>query len=182
MARLLLREGLRHWGLPYRFASESRDAAGRPFLPITSALPNPPDISFSYAPAGSGARGLASSGFTAVALGRGCRVGIDIEPLATLFPPPLSPVFAKIFTPAELAHPLADPVRLWTRKEALLKADGRGLVMDLSQLDVLADAVFFDGTAWWLHTVDAGPEHACSVAVDAAVDAASVRVEVRSSV
>lgn len=185
-ARLLVREGLRRWGLPYLFIHIGKDATGRPCivppasctpressfpsglqpslqpdaLPLSSSIP--PDISFSHAPG--------SPGLTAVALGLGCRVGVDVEPLSTHFPPPMC---ARIFSAAEMAHPLADPVRLWTRKEALLKADGRGLSMDLAQLDVLEDWVELEGAAWRLHQVDAGPDYVCCVATGALSRAAA---------
>lgn len=150
--RLLLCEGLARWGLPHPFVTVRKSGTGRPFLPAIPALPCPPDISLSHAP-----------GLSALALGANCRVGVDVEPLSTLFPPPL---FARLFTPAELADPLADPVRLWTRKEAVLKGDGRGLTVDLAQVDALAEQVTLDGVTWQLRDVPAGAEHVCSVAVD----------------
>lgn len=160
-ARSLVREGLRRWGLPHIFVDIDTNAGGRPRIavnPSFNAAQPAPDISFSHAP---GAPGL-----TAVALGRGCRVGVDVEPLSTHFPPPM---FARIFSTTEMAHPLADPVQLWTRKEALLKADGRGVSMDLSQLDVLEDRVELEGTTWHLYPVDVGAGYVCCVAADVAV-------------
>lgn len=154
-ARLLVQEGLRRWDLPHAFVRIEKNSQGRPFLSCGADVPQSsvfPDISLSHAP-----------GLSAVALGWGCRVGVDVEPVSTLFPPPMC---ARLFTPAEMAHPLADPVRLWTRKESVLKGDGRGLCVDLSQLEALQDSVELDGVIWHWHDISAGPEHVCCLAVD----------------
>ncbi len=42
--------------------------------------------------------------------------------------------------------------RIWARKEALVKADGRGMHIQLSEFDVLDDEVYFDGE--WYFMVD----------------------------
>ena len=153
--RLFLQQALAHWGLDGRFATLRTSATGRPGLAPSPSLPFPPDISCSHAP-----------GRSALALGRGCRVGIDVEPLSTAFPPPM---FARLFSPAELAHPLADPVHLWTRKEAVLKADGRGLSLEPALLDVLEDKVLFGDVLWHLHRINAGEqEYACHLATNVA--------------
>ena len=134
------------------FVRLEKDARGKPYLAPTQALPAPPDVSVSHAP-----------GLTVLALGLRCRVGVDVEPLATAFPPAM---YARLFSAAELAAPLVDPVQLWARKEAVLKAVGCGVTEDMWRLDVLEGAVHWDGTLWHLHRVEAGPEHSCWLACD----------------
>lgn len=53
----------------------------------------------------------------------------------------------------------------WTRKEAVLKADGRGLVDDLAALDVShLDKVLLDNKMWYLKKIDDFENYACHVA------------------
>jgi 4'-phosphopantetheinyl transferase len=81
-----------------------------------------------------------SDGLAVMAVSRHCEVGIDIERVR-----PLADRFAdRFFSPAE-AHALAAVpegeremarIRLWTRKEALLKATGQGLRRDTRTFSV----------------------------------------------
>lgn len=105
-----------------------RDEYGRPWL---AAPWRGFDASWSH----SGERLL-------VALGRGVRIGADLE---LLRPRPRALALARrFFTPREAAALLAmrDPavreasfVRLWCAKEAVLKAHGRGLAFGLHRLE-----------------------------------------------
>ncbi|EKV29817.1 4'-phosphopantetheinyl transferase [Caenispirillum salinarum AK4] len=107
-----------------RFATESQ---GRPFL--LNADGGAPDIwrfSLSHCAAGVG-----------IAVRRGADVGIDVEDAARL-DDDLLPLARQVATAAE-ANVLADTpadmrraafLRLWTRKEALLKGAGTGLLTD----------------------------------------------------
>lgn len=62
-------------------------------------------------------------------------------------------------------------MRAWTRKEAVLKADGRGLMYDPRHVEVGLDdgaerSVLVDGRAWTLRDLDVGPGMAAAVCVD----------------
>lgn len=112
-----------------------RDAHGRPHL--DAAHPGY-DVNWSH----SGERLL-------VALGRGVRVGADLE---FLRPRPRAMVLAdRFFTADEAAQLHAMPaarredafVRLWCAKEAVLKAHGRGIAFGLSRL------AFVEGDGAW---------------------------------
>lgn len=118
-----------------------RDPHGRPHLGATHAGF---DVNWSH----SGDRLL-------VALGRGVRIGADLE---FLRPRPRAMVLAtRFFTPGEAIALLAMPetrreaafVRLWCAKEAVLKAHGRGIAFGLHRLEF----VEHDGD-WRLHTCD----------------------------
>lgn len=119
---------------------------------------------------------LSHSGFLAlIAVARGRRVGVDIELLRPMHD--LETVAARICTPDELATlaSLARPVRegafftMWTRKEALAKATGEGIVgvfrgahdpmaegqnrwtlADLTDLPGYAACVAAEGVGWRL--------------------------------
>jgi 4'-phosphopantetheinyl transferase len=81
-------------------------------------------------------------------------VGVDVEPVRVLDDPSL-------FTPAEKARVDAgDGIRLWTRKEALLKATGEGL------LGRRTDEVETDGVPGWrIVDLDPAPGYVGAVAV-----------------
>lgn len=84
-----------------------------------------------------------AEGMIALALSRHRRVGVDVERRERTAPIEL----AERFLPREVAHIATTPadrradafLRLWTRKEAVHKADGRGLALPLNTFDVLDD-------------------------------------------
>jgi len=88
---------------------------------------------------------LSHSGALAVfAFGRGRELGVDVEQVDCKID--FHQVSNQFFTSQEVADIMAQPrhgqhlrfFEFWTRKEALLKALGRGLSMDLRDLDVSA--------------------------------------------
>ena len=90
-----------------------------------------PHVSLSYA-----------GGLVAVAVCAGAPVGVDVEVLAaTAFDG-----FADVaLAPDEVDGPPAHRARLWVRKEAALKADGRGLSVDPRTVDVRRQPVVLPG-------------------------------------
>jgi 4'-phosphopantetheinyl transferase len=73
-------------------------------------------------------------------------LGVDVERTAPIDPPGPHEVAVQYFSPAERAElaraadPLAAFYRVWTRKEAFLKATGEGLSRPLDSFDVSAGA------------------------------------------
>ena len=137
---------------------------GRPRLPSGVGI----EISVSHA----GER-------VAVALTRLGEVGVDVEysPLSTHFDHELA---ENTLSPGELVvlegsdHPGADFLRLWVRKEALLKATGHGLRLPMSRIEVSAATDPPALLAWplaipvdqvRLAVLDPGPRHHAAVAV-----------------
>jgi 4'-phosphopantetheinyl transferase len=78
------------------------------------------------------------------AFSREGEVGVDVEAVREV--PEAAAIAARFFSPAERDHVLEAPpagrahafLRLWTRKEALVKALGEGLAAPLHELDVSA--------------------------------------------
>lgn len=107
-------------------------AQGKPYLP------GGPEFSISH------------SGTLAVLLAAEMPCGVDAEPFAR------RPQHAsRMLTQAEsiwLAAENGPFSRLWTRKEAVMKACGLGLQIRPEQLDVLADTAAADGKTWHLAT------------------------------
>ena len=58
-----------------------------------------------------------------------------------------------------------DFIDVWTRKEAVVKADGRGIAADISQIDVSTDTAQCGGNTYRLYKIDAPVGYCISVAV-----------------
>lgn len=54
---------------------------------------------------------------------------------------------------------------IWTRKEAVLKADGIGIVHGLNKFSTLSDTVLFNGNKFRLHTLYVNPNYASTLAI-----------------
>ncbi len=119
-----------------------------------------------------------------IAIARGRRLGVDIEPDPS--PRVISELATVVLSPPErraLAR-TARPERpawfgrMWTRKEAFIKADGRGMEMPLEQIDVMTDPgsvrLLDPGPGWhraaeWsLRAITAPVGHAACVAAEGA--------------
>jgi 4'-phosphopantetheinyl transferase len=83
-----------------------------------------------------------AGGYALIAVGRHQPLGVDLEPVRDL--PDAAQLTRSCFTPSERAHlgttaTTEELLRLWTRKEAVLKATGEGLRRRLDELDVLEE-------------------------------------------
>lgn len=122
-----------------------------------------------------------SDGFALLAVTCNHEVGIDLERLRSI--PEAEAIVAQLFADKEVydyyALPVADRhtgfLRCWTRKEAFIKATGRGLSLPLRAFCVpltgIATAIHLlcempdVSRAWTLHTMEPTVDHVAAVAV-----------------
>ena len=86
-----------------------------------------------------------TDGLYLIALAKGFEVGIDVERGWTADPGELAALVSRHFSPAERAwwestveaDSMSAFLRIWTRKEAVLKASGVGLVNDLRSVETV---------------------------------------------
>lgn len=85
-------------------------------------------------------------------------VGIDIELIKPIEVEP----FKRIFHPKEWIYLMEHQGKpgvffeLWTRKEALIKAIGKGMYLPLQDINCLPASVFFMDTTWYIHPISCG--------------------------
>lgn len=137
-----------------RFATEDH---GRPYLLDDRGQPDGLRFSLSHCAAG-----------VAVAVCQGAAVGIDVEDAARQDDPmPLAPQVATADEESELAELAPSQrraafLRLWTRKEALLKAKGTGLLTDPRTVSVgchpcsAPQTLHWDNALWTLADLPCG--------------------------
>ncbi len=141
-ARLLLRKSLLFLGLDREstLATWRREPEGRPFLADSDA-----DVSISHA-----------NPWVVAGVGVNCRIGIDVETFRPLELDTLTPYL----TPAERQRiaqapsPDEEALRCWSLREAILKADGRGLLAPESLIRDIGTARTAAGAAWQIQTLE----------------------------
>lgn len=93
-------------------------------------------------------------------------LGIDIEQIRDIDPAD----FLHCFTAGEwqairnTAKPLMEFYRYWTRKEAVMKGDGRGMYIPLQSFDVLQDLVTLGQQTWSLLELPVDDGHSAHIA------------------
>ena len=149
--KLLLAEGLKRCGYPGEHLRDLVwDAWGRPFLGCGV------DFNISH-----------SAGYVVCALCPEGRVGIDIEEVRQI---EVSDFKARM-TPGQWEALMASENRLqaffglWTRKEAVIKADGRGLSIPLHDIIVKGGKAFLAGDIWKVKEVRIANGYSCHLAM-----------------
>ena len=147
--RLLLRRALQEYQLAPPNAAVS-EGAEKPFLI------NFPSIDFNISHSG---------GLVVCAVSTGGRIGVDTERVKTLD----MSAFQDYFSEKErqwmqkTASPEQAFFRLWTRKEALAKADGRGLSLPFDTFETLESTVWVEDKCWFLYDLILANSHATAL-------------------
>jgi len=94
------------------------------------------------------------------------KVGVDIEQLRDIDIEQLKDEFCEAEWVRILNHasPGSESYRLWTRKEAVLKATGKGMLGQASTIDTTAGVVMYEGETYYLHEVFVKEGYIVSVA------------------
>jgi 4'-phosphopantetheinyl transferase len=120
-----------------------------------------------------------SGDLAAIALTSGCEIGIDLERVRPL--PEMDQIASRYFDPDEAREILSLPesdrlrsfFRVWTRKEAYIKAIGEGLSETLlrfspeglpGMLEFMTTGDSADRTLWTLHDLEVAPDYLAAVA------------------
>lgn len=149
LGKLLLAHGLKTLGFSASLLEQiSTDKYNRPTLPLDK------DFNISH------------SGEYVVCAISNHRIGIDIE----LIRPVKLKNFHSVLTQKEIGilSELENPENLffeiWSKKEAAIKADGKGFSNDLKQCEALGDRLFLDNQWWQLKEIIIHPEYKCFLA------------------
>lgn len=150
--KLLLRRLFREThGINLDFRKLVRDSYRRPHLIGVSDV----DFNISH-----------TAGLVVCAYAGDGRLGIDVERHG---PVDLTE-FRRVFTDREYRYLSGQTdlerafFRLWTKKEAVMKADGRGFQLDPRTIDALSDTVRIESATYHLQSFDVGPLHTAHLA------------------
>lgn len=96
------------------------------------------------------------------------RIGLDLEQVQSVNLSDFENVFNGV--DLKLIHESEKPIEcffeFWTRKEAVIKADGRGLYAPLKEITVHTNLVNFSGKDWTINPLDVRSNYKASIAVD----------------
>ncbi|HEY5587437.1 MAG TPA: 4'-phosphopantetheinyl transferase superfamily protein, partial [Candidatus Paceibacterota bacterium] len=59
---------------------------------------------------------------------------------------------------------VAEFIKIWTMKEAILKADGRGLFADINQIIIDNNTAYFDNIIWYIKSCTIDKQYQISIA------------------
>lgn len=104
-----------------------------------------------------------------LAVAERCSVGIDIEKIRPVNIDDFSGYLPEVANLRETDDPdLASRIFFdcWTKKEAVMKGDGKGLLAPLEQVVLKDDKALFYQTAWFINKVPVDDGYCCHVATD----------------
>jgi 4'-phosphopantetheinyl transferase len=151
--QLLIHFALRSTGLPEGACLQIRRTPyGRPYLDESI------DFNISH-----------SGEYVVCCVGSASRVGIDIEEMRDI----AFQDFEEVMNQAEWDRIKSSPkpqetfFQYWTKKESIIKADGRGLSVPLTAFEWMRDdVVLLDHRTWYLHPLAIDSRYAAHLAVD----------------
>lgn len=112
-------------------------------------------------------------------LSKDFKVGVDIEEIAKIDYEELKEQWTENeWALIKNSHfPEKQFYHFWTRKEAIIKADGRGLNIPLKDIDVRSDEVFLDPNRWFLREVNLGQKYTVALATSQPISAQEMEIE-----
>ncbi|WP_333820164.1 4'-phosphopantetheinyl transferase family protein [Ohtaekwangia sp.] len=156
MGKLLLKEGLKDMGYCMNLENLKYTIYNRPYLDNC-----PIDFNISH-----------SGEYVLCALSTTCSVGIDIEQVR---PVDLSD-FESQWTLQELDNirrsddSLRQFYNYWTRKEAVIKANGKGLSLSLNKINATIDRISIEGKNWYVKEIFISDDYCSHLATDVEID------------
>ncbi|MFA4979641.1 MAG: 4'-phosphopantetheinyl transferase superfamily protein [Sphingobacterium sp.] len=106
------------------------------------------------------------------------RLGVDIEQITNIEFSDYSSVFTvnEFNMMKKSSSPQSEFFKYWTRKEAIIKADGRGFNIDPLSFEVIRDEVIVDNELWFLSEVEIASSYCMHIASDVSLNS-EVRLE-----
>ena len=151
LGKLLLIKAFNEYGLSREILNQLKyNKNNRPFLKNVNI-----DFNISH-----------SGNYAICAISNNSKVGVDIEEIKIIE----FADFQKVFTKREWAEIEKSKdcflkfYSFWTRKESLIKADGRGLSIPLDCIDVVDDSIYFDNQMWYLKKIKINETYCTSIA------------------
>jgi 4'-phosphopantetheinyl transferase len=143
-----------------KFQSLDLTPCGKPFIP------GGPEFSISH-----------SEGRVVLAVSQGGAVGIDIEKIRAVNLEDFSRVLPEAAALNEKAG--ADRASAlffgyWTKREAVLKACGQGLLAPMERVSLQSDRALFDGTTWHIRKLPIDERYCCHIATDRPLEEVAV--------
>jgi 4'-phosphopantetheinyl transferase len=152
LGKLLLRKGLMEMGFHRSFENLKYTDYSRPYFDNCSI-----DFNISH-----------SGEYVLCALGNALKLGIDIEHIR-----PLDLChFNSQWTAQELVNirhsknDLKQFFNYWTRKESVVKANGKGLSLPLNEIDVTADNILVENKTWHIKEIYISDAYSVHLATD----------------
>jgi 4'-phosphopantetheinyl transferase len=163
--KLLTLRGLINYGYDLSVLKNIEyNAFGKPFLPDS-------EINFNVSHSGH---------YVICCLARQLKIGIDIEMIKPL---DLSD-FQTVLTTEELSDisetsdSTVELLKLWTIKEAVVKADGRGFSLPLQKIQLaIENKVNIDGDTWYIYRIVLDPDYMVHIAANEIVHADNILYE-----
>lgn len=164
LGRLLLRRALERSGLAPSLVHFVQVAPeGRPYLPDSKI-----DFNISH-----------SGDIVACAFSDECRVGVDVEAVVRIHFQDFENQFSQYEwdTIIQDRAPVTRFYEFWSRKEAVIKADGKGLQNDLATIDVSKDVTVLHGKTWFLVDVPVTEGYKMCLAAERPIKNCDIKIE-----
>jgi 4'-phosphopantetheinyl transferase len=100
------------------------------------------------------------------AIGENCRLGVDVEKIVDVDFTHLQDYMTESEW-NQIQHakdPNEDFLKYWTQKEAVIKADGRGLSIPIKEVEIQNSVVTIGPTSWYTLEVNLAKGYACHIA------------------